>query len=67
MAGAHQARCAPGSSRCPTRSGTPFPAWAELLRADDLTIANLEGTLTEQQGANNPVFSIRGKPEYAGC
>jgi hypothetical protein len=61
---------APGSLRAqleqvPEPLGYPFSGVAELLRADDLTIANLEGTLTDHQGANNPVFSIRGKPEYA--
>ena len=61
---------APGSLRAqleqvPDPLRYPFSGVAELLRADDLTIANLEGTLTEHQGANNPVFSIRGKPEYA--
>jgi poly-gamma-glutamate capsule biosynthesis protein CapA/YwtB (metallophosphatase superfamily) len=62
---------APGSLRArlgqvPDPLAYPFSGVAQLLRTDDLTIANLEGTLTEQQGANNPVFSIRGKPEYAG-
>ncbi|MBW2525335.1 MAG: CapA family protein [Deltaproteobacteria bacterium] len=61
---------APGSFRArlaevddPT--GYPFSGVAEVLRADDLTIANLEGTLTEHQGYANDVFAIRGKPEYA--
>jgi len=43
----------------------PFSGVVHLLRADDLTIANLEGTLTDHDGWTNPVFSIRGKPEYA--
>ncbi len=43
----------------------PFSAVAETLGADDLTIANLEGTLTHHKAWQNPVFSIRGKPEYA--
>jgi poly-gamma-glutamate capsule biosynthesis protein CapA/YwtB (metallophosphatase superfamily) len=43
----------------------PFSAVAETLQADDLTIANLEGTLTTHKAWQNPVFSIRGKPEYA--
>ncbi len=45
--------------------GYPFSAVAETLRSDDLTIANLEGTLTNHDAWQNPVFSIRGKPEYA--
>jgi poly-gamma-glutamate synthesis protein (capsule biosynthesis protein) len=43
----------------------PFSAVAGLFKADDLTIANLEGTLTDTTGAANPVFSIRGEPRYA--
>ncbi|MBW2453395.1 MAG: CapA family protein [Deltaproteobacteria bacterium] len=45
--------------------GYPFSGVAETLLVDDLTIANLEGTLTHHEAWQNPVFSIRGKPEYA--
>jgi poly-gamma-glutamate synthesis protein (capsule biosynthesis protein) len=45
--------------------GYPFSGVAKLLSADDLTIANLEGTFTELEAWHNPVFSIRGKPSYA--
>ncbi len=45
--------------------GYPFSGVAETLLVDDLTIANLEGTLTHHEAWHNPVFSIRGKPEYA--
>jgi poly-gamma-glutamate capsule biosynthesis protein CapA/YwtB (metallophosphatase superfamily) len=43
----------------------PFSGVADLLAQDDLTIANLEGTLTEHSGWQNEVFSIRGKPQWA--
>jgi poly-gamma-glutamate synthesis protein (capsule biosynthesis protein) len=43
----------------------PFSGVRHLFVDDDLTIANLEGTLTERGAWHNPVFSIRGKPEWA--
>ncbi len=43
----------------------PFARVRALFAADDLTIANLEGTLTNHDGRANPVFAIRGKPEWA--
>jgi poly-gamma-glutamate synthesis protein (capsule biosynthesis protein) len=45
----------------------PFSGVLSLLQDDDVTIANLEGTLTasfEPQG--DVPFHFRGKPEYAG-
>ena len=45
--------------------GYPFSGVADVLRRDDLTVANLEGTLTDHDGYANDVFAIRGKPEYA--
>ncbi|MCC6522609.1 MAG: CapA family protein [Polyangiaceae bacterium] len=44
----------------------PFSAVAPIFAEDDLTIANLEGTLTRETRHQNPVFAVRGKPEYAG-
>jgi len=43
----------------------PFSSVRKVLAEDDLTIANLEGTLTNHPRWTNPVFSIRGKPAYA--
>ena len=61
---------APGSFRYELRSqsdpmGYPFSEVRHIFAADDLTIANLEGPLTNHDGWTNDVFSIRGKPEYA--
>jgi poly-gamma-glutamate synthesis protein (capsule biosynthesis protein) len=42
-----------------------FSAVRHVFEKDDLTIGNLEGTFTERKAWSNPVFSIRGKPEYA--
>lgn len=43
----------------------PFSNVAKIFAEDDLTIANLEGTLTTHDRWTNEVFSVRGKPEYA--
>lgn len=61
---------APGSFRARLAEvddpmGYPFSGVVEVLRSDDLTVANLEGTLTEHLGYANDVFAIRGKPAYA--
>jgi len=43
----------------------PFSRVREVLAHDDLTIANLEGVLTERRGFQNDVFSVRGRPDWA--
>lgn len=45
--------------------GYPFSGIGDLFHDDDLTIANLEGTFTDNEAWHNDVFSIRGKPAYA--
>lgn len=45
--------------------GYPFSNVREIFTQDDLTIGNLEGTLTDETGWHNPVFSIRGAPALA--
>lgn len=43
----------------------PFSGVIEVLDADDLTIANLEGTLTTATQRTDVAFSFRGRPEFA--
>ncbi|NUP13302.1 MAG: CapA family protein [Polyangiaceae bacterium] len=43
----------------------PFSGVQTVLGADDLTIANLEGTLTTANAREGTAFSFRGKPEFA--
>jgi poly-gamma-glutamate synthesis protein (capsule biosynthesis protein) len=44
----------------------PFSGVLQLLRDDDVTIANLEGTLTASfEPAGDVPFHFRGRPEYA--
>lgn len=43
----------------------PFSGVAEILGKDDLTIANLETTLTTAPQRTNVPFAFRGKPEFA--
>jgi poly-gamma-glutamate capsule biosynthesis protein CapA/YwtB (metallophosphatase superfamily) len=66
----HHGAGAPGSfaaelAQVDDPMGYPFSGVRSIFEADDLTIANLEGTLTDQKGWQNPVFSIRGAPELA--
>ncbi len=45
----------------------PFLRLAALFQADDLTMVNLEGPLTDRAiPAGRKAFHFRGKPEYAG-
>jgi poly-gamma-glutamate synthesis protein (capsule biosynthesis protein) len=44
----------------------PFSGVASVLEGDDLTIANLEGTLTNEKVRHGKPLAFRGKPEYAG-
>lgn len=43
----------------------PFSGVRALLEGDDLTIANLEGTLTTRAPRTDIPFAFRGKPEFA--
>jgi hypothetical protein len=43
----------------------PFSGVRALLEDDDLTIANLEGTLTTRPARTDIPFAFRGKPEFA--
>ncbi len=43
----------------------PFAGVREVLAQDDLTIANLEGTLTTAPQVGERTFMFRGKPEFA--
>jgi poly-gamma-glutamate synthesis protein (capsule biosynthesis protein) len=43
----------------------PFSGVSTVLGRDDLTIANLEGTLTTDTVRRDLPFSFRGKPEFA--
>lgn len=66
----HYGAGAPGSFAAElAKSDAPmdyaFANVRKIFEYDDLTIANLEGTFTERKAWSNPVFSIRGKPEYA--
>ena len=66
----HHGAGAPGSFAAELASvadpmGYPFAGVGAIFAEDDLTIANLEGTLTHQTGHQNPVFSIRGAPALA--
>lgn len=66
----HHGAGAPGSfaaelAQVDDPMGYPFSGVRAIFEADDLTIANLEGTLTDQKGFQNPVFSIRGAPDLA--
>ncbi|MEM9692907.1 MAG: CapA family protein, partial [Myxococcota bacterium] len=45
--------------------GYPFAKVRDVFMVDDLTIANLEGTLTTAKQWKNPVFSIKGDPAWA--
>jgi poly-gamma-glutamate synthesis protein (capsule biosynthesis protein) len=61
---------APGSMSALLRSmddpmGYPFSQVRELFAADDLTLANLEGVLSERDVFQNDVFSIRGPTRWA--
>lgn len=44
----------------------PFSGVRALLEDDDLTIANLEGTLTTRAPRTDIPFAFRGRPEFAG-
>ncbi len=66
----HYGAGAPGSfaaklAEVPSPLDYPFEKVRKIFEYDDLTIANLEGTFTERKAWSNPVFSIRGKPEWA--
>lgn len=66
----HYGAGAPGSfaaelASVPDPLDYAFANVRKIFEYDDLTIANLEGTFTERKAWSNPVFSIRGKPEYA--
>ncbi len=43
----------------------PFSGVIEVLDQDDLTIANLEGTLTTAKHREGTAFAFRGRPEFA--
>jgi poly-gamma-glutamate synthesis protein (capsule biosynthesis protein) len=43
----------------------PFSGVVDILKADDLTIANLEGTLTTLPRRANAAFAFRGRPDFA--
>jgi poly-gamma-glutamate capsule biosynthesis protein CapA/YwtB (metallophosphatase superfamily) len=43
----------------------PFSGVIEVLDQDDLTIANLEGTLTTAKHREDTTFAFRGRPEFA--
>jgi len=43
----------------------PFSGVIEVLDEDDLTIANLEGTLTRAGHRSDTAFAFRGRPEFA--
>ena len=43
----------------------PFSGVRDLLADDDLTIANLETTLTREPTRQNAPFAFRGEPEFA--
>lgn len=43
----------------------PFSGVIEVLDSDDLTIANLEGTLTTAKHREDTTFAFRGRPEFA--
>jgi hypothetical protein len=45
--------------------GRPFSGVIEVLDDDDLTIANLGGTLTTAKAREDAVFAFRGRPEFA--
>ncbi len=66
----HYGAGAPGSfeaelAKVPNPMEYAFGGVRKVFEYDDLTIGNLEGTFTERKAWKNPVFSIRGKPEYA--
>jgi hypothetical protein len=59
---------APGSFHRAFEDGDyakPFSGVQSVLGEDDLTIANLEGTLTTQGCRRDVPFAFRGKPEFA--
>jgi poly-gamma-glutamate synthesis protein (capsule biosynthesis protein) len=59
---------APGSFHKTFEDGDyarPFSGVASILGKDDLTIANLEGTLTTEGCRRDVTFAFRGKPEFA--
>lgn len=61
---------APGSFRAELRTAPdpmayPFSGVSKIFASDDLTVANLEGTLTDHHTPQNLVLPIRGKPAYA--
>jgi hypothetical protein len=43
----------------------PFSGVHDVLAADDLTIANFEGTLGTHSGRTDVAFAFRGRPEFA--
>ncbi len=66
----HHGAGAPGSfaarlAQVDDPMGYPFSGIGDAFHRDHLTIANLEGTFTDNEAWHNDVFSIRGKPAYA--
>jgi poly-gamma-glutamate synthesis protein (capsule biosynthesis protein) len=42
----------------------PFSALSEILSADDLTLVNFEGTLTESDDAHEKLYNFKGPADY---